>query len=637
MPWLLMTGTKDVARLGGGTIGAATVEKRLSVFPALPAGSKYELVLDGAEHSAFTDRALPGESGTRNPNHHRAILALSTAFWDAYLKGDAAARAWLDGNGPRGCVGGQGPLAEEMNDTAIRLDQTMKATIFLQTILLCLPLFAEESRELPEGRVADRIRQTDRNGEVGISREEGGARQPADRTPGQAAGGIPPARPNIILILADDLGWGDLGCYGHPHAQTPQLDRLAADGTRFTQCYATGVTCCPARTGLMTGRFPATFGKYPAAFGFGERTTVTQLLKQHGYATGHFGKWHIGPVKLPGTYGIDVIGHDEEILPGGRKRTPERGRDASVFDEAIRFIETHRGGPFYVNIWGHIAHHPVNPARRFTDAFNDLKVNEAGFSDFQREKFATVRENGGDVDEAVRSYLGDLHSLDQDVGRLLRRLDELGLRDNTLVVFSADQGAAAPKAGDDAAPGKKRRTENAPDPERARLALNLMGYAGPQFRGGKHSDLEGGVRVPWIMRWPGRVPAGRTDTRSVLSGADWLPSLCALTGIGIDAARFDGEDSSRAWLGGTHTRAKPLFWKTNAENSAPAMRWENWKLRVPQRRRAAPELYDLATDPGERTNLAARHPDILRQLTGKTAAWTASLPGHYEHGEAKED
>lgn len=101
MPWLLMTGTKDVARLGGGTIGAATVEKRLSVFPALPAGSKYELVLDGAEHSSFTDRALPGESGTRNPNHHRAILALSTAFWDAYLKGDAAARAWLDGPGPR--------------------------------------------------------------------------------------------------------------------------------------------------------------------------------------------------------------------------------------------------------------------------------------------------------------------------------------------------------------------------------------------------------------------------------------------------------------------------------------------------------------------------------------------------------
>jgi predicted dienelactone hydrolase len=101
MPWLLMTGTKDVARLGGGTIGAATVEKRLSVYPALPAGSKYELVLEGAEHSAFTDRALPGESGTRNPNHHRAILALSTAFWDAYLKGDAAARAWLDGSGPR--------------------------------------------------------------------------------------------------------------------------------------------------------------------------------------------------------------------------------------------------------------------------------------------------------------------------------------------------------------------------------------------------------------------------------------------------------------------------------------------------------------------------------------------------------
>ncbi|MCU0781941.1 MAG: hypothetical protein MUF04_12685 [Akkermansiaceae bacterium] len=104
LPWLLMTGTKDVARLGGGTIGAASVEQRLSVYPALPPGSKYEVVFDGAEHSAFTDRALPGESGQRNPNHHRAILALSTAFWDAYLKNDAAARAWLDGAGPRGVL-----------------------------------------------------------------------------------------------------------------------------------------------------------------------------------------------------------------------------------------------------------------------------------------------------------------------------------------------------------------------------------------------------------------------------------------------------------------------------------------------------------------------------------------------------
>lgn len=126
-------------------------------------------------------------------------------------------------------------------------------------------------------------------------------------------------KPNVIFILADDLGWGDLACYGHPYAKTPHLDKLAADGTRFTHYYATGVTCCPARTGLMTGKFPATFQKYPSGFGFGSRVTITELLKKNGYATGHFGKWHIGTVTEPGTYGIDMIGSD------GEKRRPPEG------------------------------------------------------------------------------------------------------------------------------------------------------------------------------------------------------------------------------------------------------------------------------------------------------------------------
>ncbi|MCB1134558.1 MAG: sulfatase-like hydrolase/transferase, partial [Verrucomicrobiae bacterium] len=165
-------------------------------------------------------------------------------------------------------------------------------------------------------------------------------------------------KPNIIFILADDLGWGDLHCYGHPYAKTPHLDKLAADGTRFTHYYATGVTCCPARTGLMTGRFPATFQKYPSGFGFGNRVTITELLKQNGYATGHFGKWHIGTVMEPGTYGIDVIGGEE----GGKRKQPtgDRGRDAPMYDQAVSFIEKHKDGPFYINIWDHISHHPVN-------------------------------------------------------------------------------------------------------------------------------------------------------------------------------------------------------------------------------------------------------------------------------------
>ena len=120
----------------------------------------------------------------------------------------------------------------------------------------------------------------------------------------------PTAQPNIVFLLADDLGRGDLRCYGHPYARTPQIDSLARDGTRFMQYHATGATCCPARTGLMTSKVPATYPTYPANGGFADRVTLTELLKKQGYVTGHFGKWHIGPNQKPGTYGIDVIGSD---------------------------------------------------------------------------------------------------------------------------------------------------------------------------------------------------------------------------------------------------------------------------------------------------------------------------------------
>ena len=122
-------------------------------------------------------------------------------------------------------------------------------------------------------------------------------------------------KPNIIFIFADDLGYGDLACYGHPYAKTPALDQLAKEGTRFTQAYVTGVTCCPSRTGMMTGKFPGTFAKYMSDHGFGDRVTITELLKRNGYRTGHFGKWHIGPETKNGTYGIDVINGKDSTVP----------------------------------------------------------------------------------------------------------------------------------------------------------------------------------------------------------------------------------------------------------------------------------------------------------------------------------
>ncbi len=457
---------------------------------------------------------------------------------------------------------------------------------------------------------------------------------------GDSANAASQRLPNIIFILADDLGWGDLHCYGHPYAKTPNLDKLAVEGTRFTRFYATGVSCCPARTGLMTGKFPAVFQKYPADFGFGGRVTITELLKKQGYATGHFGKWHIGPATAAGTYGIDAIGPE---AGGGAKRKEVialRCKDAPVYDSAIKFIEANQAGPFYVNIWGHIVHHPVLPSKAQLDAFGPLQVDETKFPPAMREKFSTCRELGGDPGEHLRAYLAEVRSMDDEIGRLLRRLDELGLRENTLVAFSSDQGGAPladpdKKGAKGRAVAKAQKAKSGVDTEA--LRMNSMGYAGPVFRGGKHTAFEGGVCVPFIVRWPGHAPAGRVDETSVISGADWLPTLCALTGATINAADFDGEDASKAFLGGFHERTKPLFWKTNTDKSDPAMRWQNWKLFGSHRPRGAVELYDVSKDPGERTNVAEQEPLIVQELSAKLKAWTDALPKTYEHGGSREN
>ncbi len=161
---------------------------------------------------------------------------------------------------------------------------------------------------------------------------------------------------------------------------------------------------------------------YPANGGFADRVTITELLHQHGYATGHFGKWHIGPEsqQKTGTYGIDVI----NAASGSGKQKKTAGRDALIYDAAIEFIEQHRDGPFYINVWGHVSHHKVDPPQRYVDKFRDLVIDESKFAVPMLEKFAACKAQGGDVNEHMRNYLADIHSLDEDVGRLLKRLDD---------------------------------------------------------------------------------------------------------------------------------------------------------------------------------------------------------------------
>ena len=245
--------------------------------------------------------------------------------------------------------------------------------------------------------------------------------------------------PNFVFMFADDLGYRDLGCYGHPYAKTPHLDQLAAEGTRYEQFYAAGPTCNPSRTGLMTGWSPSRFPKRTDDFDFGDRVTVTELLKKSGYVTGHFGKWHIGMDRSNGVYGI-VENHS-----GGRPdRFSPKGRDTPIYEKAIDFIRRHKDEPFYVNIWGFTTHAPVASAPNFLAEFSEVKLNREDFSPYMQSVFDDSFELGGNLNRSMRHYLGNVHALDRNVKSVLDVLDELGLAENTVVVFSSDQGPQRP-------------------------------------------------------------------------------------------------------------------------------------------------------------------------------------------------
>ena len=421
--------------------------------------------------------------------------------------------------------------------------------------------------------------------------------------------------PNIVFFFADDLGYGDLGCYGHPYAKTPNLDKLASEGTRFTQFYVTGVTCNPSRTGLMTGKHPASFQKYAAYFGFSGAETITNMLNKKGYATGHFGKWHIGPKssEVDGTYGIDKV----DII--GSSKGSDAGRDDDLTTAAIKFITANKDKPFYVNIWGHSTHYPVYAADSLAQNFKDVKVNRADFSGPMQKKFDECLQIGGKLDACMHQYLGDVYSIDLNMGRVLKAIDELGIRDNTIVVFSSDHGPAPIKLG-----GPKGVRE---------YSKNMLGYAS-HFRGSKHNQLEGGVRVPFIIRWPNNVPAGRVESKSVGSFIDWLPTLAKIAGINELPDKLDGEDISDIWLGKSRARTTPLFWKVSSTGSGYSMRDGKWKMHT-DKKLGNVELYDLDVDPAESNNLAQKNPKVTAALMQQMKAWAAELPKTYEKLEKK--
>lgn len=423
--------------------------------------------------------------------------------------------------------------------------------------------------------------------------------------------------PNIVFILADDLGWGDLGCYGNRDTSTPHLDRLAAGGKLFTHFYVNGSVCSPSRCAFLTGQYPARHrihGHYATTqqntsrgmsqFLDPKTTTLPRLLQRAGYATAHVGKWHLGhgpEAPSPRAYGFDVVKATTSNDDTWRERNSDpyfRAKSTALFvDEGLRFIEANREQPFYLQIWTLLTHATLNPTDEQLQPFERFSSGEPGVPH----------------KSARHIYYASLADLDQQIGRLLHQLDDWGLARNTVVIFSSDNG---------------------PEDIVIRNAGHSgVGSPGP-FRGRKRSLYEGGVRVPFIVRWPAAINAGQVDDVSVVCAADLLPTLCQLAGAEVPASHaLDGEDRSAVLTGAPAPRSKPIYWEWRFNIAGPvlnkspilAMREGKWKLLLnPDGSRV--ELYDIPADPSELNNLARQQPQVVDRMRRQLLAWQRTLP-----------
>jgi len=420
-------------------------------------------------------------------------------------------------------------------------------------------------------------------------------------------------KPNIVVIMADDLGWRDLRCCGNPKLDTPALDQLAAEGMRFTNAYAAAPVCTPTRAAMMTGQSPARLRitnhapGNPVGFALKDSslheaenirhlplaaTTIAERLSAAGYATAHVGKWHLSYTApqeeavaerdlRPDKQGFDLNagGHSSggptsyfapyrnPALPDGKEGEylPER-----LADEAIAFIRKRRDGPFFLNWWPFSVHYPMQA---------------------RAEVIAKYRQRGGLKDPVYAAMIEDL---DTSIGRFLKALDEAGLRDNTLVIFASDNG----------------------------------GYNGDNrpLRGFKGMLYEGGIRVPWIVRWPGTVQPGTTHSTPVIS-LDCYPTLLEAAGLPPTPGHpLDGKSllplltQSPGFERDTLYFHYPNYAFHKQNRLGSAIREGDYKL-IKNYDDDSLELYDLRNDIGEKSNLAAQSPELAKRLAEKLDTW----------------
>lgn len=419
------------------------------------------------------------------------------------------------------------------------------------------------------------------------------------------------AAPNIIFICVDDLGWGDLACYGNLHVKTPHLDRLADEGLLLEQFYVNAPLCSPSRVGAFCGRFPACEGihywmhpPHNAAYGMPDyldprRPNLATTLRAAGHRTAHFGKWHMGehpdaPIAAYGFDEVDIVWQGIGPNPG-IPANDHRGTELLV-DRSIRFIEDCRvqSRPFFINLWPRDVHAALNPGAEALARYRHL---------MSQGQFTT----------AMQIYYAAIDEMDRQIGRLVAYIDGIpGLAEDTLICFTSDNGPE--------------------DPYIPHASHHCVGLAGP-FRGRKRSLYEGGVRLPFIARWRGHIPAGTVDRTSVVSAVDLLPTIAALADQTVPDD-LDGEDCSGLFSRGTpHRRQRALYWEWRFDgvgqcnNRSPmlAVRDGNWKLLCnPDGSRC--ELYDIVRQPMELHSVADRHPDVVARLRDQVVAWQKTLP-----------
>ncbi len=425
-------------------------------------------------------------------------------------------------------------------------------------------------------------------------------------------------QPNIVFIFADDWGWGDLSCHGHPYVKTPHIDQLAKEGMDFSRFTVASPVCSPSRTAVMTGHFPARYnidGHFAYVPSNAKRNmpdwlnlaapSLPRFLQGAGYQTAHFGKWHLGndmipDSPIPGLYGYNTYGAFNCS-----------GEQMPVHDDvrnAISFISksVEQKKPFFINLWIHEPHTPFHTVPKYEWRFKHLEKRED------------------------QIYASVLSHADDRIGELLAHLDTLQLSSNTLVIFSSDNGPA--RAKEEKAPALVYDTATGAGWDTGASKGITAGR-----KGYKASLHEGGINVPFIVRWPGKVPAGKRDDTSLISAVDILPTLCAIAGVTLpNDYTPDGVEQTAVLMGNaTTTRENPLFWRFSGTWPPPKNAPDHWASYVVVHKQwkflqnkdgSHTELYDLQKDPLEKNTVHAANPDVIKECQHLLTQWLNSLP-----------